>query len=157
MKRNEREVTDLRDLLQMLHSAQVCHLALNGEEYPYVVPLNYGFGIDENGVILYFHGALQGTKTDCMNRDNRVGFSIVGENYTKIEAPACSSTTFYESVCGHGKLSVVEDAEEREEALTAILCHYSKEVEFEFDKNTMEHMAILKLSVTEIHGKVNKE
>lgn len=54
------------------NTAGVCSLAFSGDEYPYVIPLNYGFvwNEDQETPVLYFHGAPVGTKIEHVERDN---------------------------------------------------------------------------------------
>lgn len=155
MRRKDREITKMSQIIRIMNEAQVCNLAFFGEDYPYVVPVNFGFGMDEDGLVIYVHGAGSGTKIECMKQNGNVGFSIVGAHDLKLKTPACESTMHYESVCGWGSIQVVEDDEEREEGLAAIMGHYSDEKTFEFDQKAMEHTTVLKISVEELHGKTN--
>lgn len=42
MRRSDREITDEQELLQVISECDVCRLALNDEEVPYILPLNFG-------------------------------------------------------------------------------------------------------------------
>ena len=44
MRRADKAITDRGEIDEILGTAQVCHLALKDEPFPYVVPLNYGYG-----------------------------------------------------------------------------------------------------------------
>ena len=63
MRRSDREVTKFSDIIAIIEKCDVCRLALNDEDYPYILPLNFGINITEdNNLELYFHGASEGTK-----------------------------------------------------------------------------------------------
>ena len=43
MRRNDREVTDPREIDAILSRAKVCHVAFETDGAPYLLPLNYGY------------------------------------------------------------------------------------------------------------------
>ena len=52
-------------------------LALYGENgYPYSVPVNFVYSDGK----IYFHGAAEGYKLDCMKKDPHVSFSVIGKD-----------------------------------------------------------------------------
>ena len=62
MRRKEREVVKSEEIAEVLDSCKVCRLGVQDEDGVYIVPLNYGY-VMENGVLtLYFHGAKEGKK-----------------------------------------------------------------------------------------------
>ena len=98
MRRGERAIESKDGQKAILEHCRVCSLAFSGDEYPYVIPLNYGFvwNEDQEMPVLYFHGAPVGTKIEHMERDNRVAFCVQNEKEIKILEPACRSTMIYE-------------------------------------------------------------
>ena len=60
MRRKDREITDFNEMLEIMKKCDVCRIALNDEEFPYIVPLNFGLDIQEDKVLLYFHSAMKG-------------------------------------------------------------------------------------------------
>ena len=59
MRRKDREVTEIREIIEIIEKCDVCRLALFAEQYPYIVPLNFGFIYDGAMLTLYFHGNLR--------------------------------------------------------------------------------------------------
>ena len=51
MRRSDREITDEQELLQVISECDVCRLALNDEEVPYILPLNFGEEVSGGGFI----------------------------------------------------------------------------------------------------------
>ena len=45
MRRHDREITDKNEILEIMDRCDVCRLAFNDGDYPYILPLN--FGIEE--------------------------------------------------------------------------------------------------------------
>ena len=52
MTRREREVTDIGEIIKILDNAKVLHLGMVDGDEPYVVPMNYGYTL-ENGNKIY--------------------------------------------------------------------------------------------------------
>ena len=76
MRRSDREITDRNEILQVMERCDVCRLALNDGEYPYILPLNFGMEQAGEQIILYFHGATEGKKLDLIARDPRASFEM---------------------------------------------------------------------------------
>ena len=57
MRRKEREVTDIKEIREVLDSCKVCRLGIADEGGAYIVPLNYGYRLEDGVLTLYFHGA----------------------------------------------------------------------------------------------------
>ena len=126
MRREDRQIRDRAVIRRIMDACTVCTLALSGEEYPYAVPVNFGSCWEEETVTLYFHGAPEGTKIERMKRDSRAAFSMAWEGAVTLTAPACGSTMRYASVCGVGRLSLVNDPQEKRRGLAAIMRQYER-------------------------------
>ena len=73
MRRYEREVDDPILIHEMLKLFDTVNLGLNDEDgVPYVVPLNFGYEMDEKNLYVYIHCAKKGHKIDLIKKDNRV-------------------------------------------------------------------------------------
>jgi len=120
MHRNEREITDKKDIDDIIRRCRVCHLAMCDEGQPYVVPLNFGY----DGGFLYFHAAPEGRKIDIIKRNNRVGFEFDILHDIVTAEQACKWGAKYESVMGSGTAEIVDDLEAKKEALQLIMRQY---------------------------------
>ena len=56
MRRNDREVTDNAEILDIMSRCEVLRLAIHAEPAPYLLPVN--FGMEPDGAALYIHGAI---------------------------------------------------------------------------------------------------
>lgn len=157
MRRKDRAIMDPERISAIMEKCSVCSLAFAGSGYPYVIPLNFGEKTVDGRTVLYFHGAGEGIKFDRLREDNRVAFSMYAAEELALKEPACSTTMLYESVCGVGKVFPVDEAEEKLEALKAIMRHYDKNHrEFDFAVKAVEKTAVLRLEVEEMTGKTNR-
>ena len=153
MRRKDREVLNHEELLQIMRKCLCCNLCLFDEEYPYVVPLSFGVVYEEEKFTLYFHGAKVGKKIDLLKQNSKVGFSMNCSNKVHLGEIPCKSTTEYESICGNGTLTLVEDVEEKQDALSNLMKQHQPEVQHQFTEQMVNVVAVLKLEVHEITGK----
>lgn len=66
----------------LLHSCRRGVLSMNGDDgYPYSILINYYY--DEANQKIYFHGAKSGYKVDCLNRNDKVCFTVFGNESIK--------------------------------------------------------------------------
>ena len=55
MTRRDREITDMNDILFILDKCKFLHLGLVDGDEPYVVPLNYGYTMEDGKLTVYMH------------------------------------------------------------------------------------------------------
>ena len=151
MRRKDREIKDFNEIVEVMEKCDVCRIALNDEDYPYIVPLNFGMTVDNGTVTLYFHSALEGTKLDLIRRDNRVTFEMDCEHELVTDEEHGNCAMNYKSVIGRGLAEFVPD-EEKFAALKILMKHYHKE-DFPFNENVVPRTAVFKLTVSEMTGK----
>lgn len=125
MRRKEFDVNEEyeEDVNAFMHSMSYGFLALQGElQYASIVPLNYVYF---NNAI-YFHGSRIGEKMKTLQKQNLVTFAIAKEyaivpSYMNDPFFACPATAFFKSVIVYGKASIVEDLEEKCDALHSFM------------------------------------
>lgn len=152
MRRSDREVKEFKDIVAIIQKCDVCRIALNNNGYPYILPLNFGMNTEGNRIELYFHGAVEGTKYDLIEKDNRASFEMDCEHRLVTDTERGSCTMEYESVIGQGHIEILPD-DEKYNALRILMRHYHQE-EFPFNEAVMPHTKVFKLVVERVTGKV---
>ena len=152
MRRTDREIKDLKDIIKVMEKCDTCRLALNDEGYPYILPLNFGMEVMDDKITLYFHGATEGKKYELIEKDNRASFEMDCSHRLVTEVERGSCTMEYESVIGRGRIEILPE-EEKYGALCILMRHYHKE-DFPFDKRVIPKTTVMKLFVESITGKV---
>lgn len=100
-KKNELDTAAVQTLL---HSARRGVLAVNGDDgYPYAIPVNYLYLEEENKII--FHGAKAGHKADSIKANDKVCFTVYGNEMILDEPWA----PYLQSVVIFGRCHRVED------------------------------------------------
>lgn len=156
MRRKDREVKDYNQMLEILKSCDCCRIGFKEKQGTYIVPLNFGYEVNEQGLILYFHGAGQGKKIELVREQHIVGFELdTGHELIAAQAP-CSYTFLYQSIIGKGNISLVENIKEKEKGLKAIMRHYSNNEEWQFNEQMLHAVSIIRLTVTEWSCKENE-
>ncbi len=119
--KREREVTDMEEIISILDKAKVLHLGLVDGDEPYVVPMNYGYTMEDGKMTVYLHGALQGRKLDVMRVNPKVFFELDCDIVPFEGKTACNYGITYASVMGRGKAVIVEDTEEKIKGLQVLM------------------------------------
>ena len=80
---------------------------MNGDDgYPYGIPINYLY--DEENEKIIFHGAKSGHKVDALQKNDKICFTVFGNETIKEEAWA----PFLQSVVVFGRCHLVESQED---------------------------------------------
>lgn len=149
MRRAEREITDHAQIEEILACAQVCHLALFDGDWPYLVPLSYGY---RDGVI-YLHSAPAGLKIELLRRNPQVCFEVETDVALLPAESACGFGMRYRSVIGRGVARLISDPEAKAAALDIIMAHYGKPGPHPYDRATLERTAIIAIDIVVLSGK----
>lgn len=158
MRRKERQVTELENIKALVETCQVVRIAFNGSEYPYIVPVNYGYKWEEEQLTLYVHGATRGEKIDRLQADEKVAIEM-DDKHALIEGGdrADRYSYAYESLIGFGKAELLSDLEEKRFALHALMDHAAKGMPFnEIPKRMIERTGIIKITLSDYTMKQNK-
>ena len=72
----ESEVRDRKIIAAMLDEIPIVHVAAQDGEYPYVVPLSYGYEMTDEKLLVYVHGAREGHKVDVWRKNPKVSLTF---------------------------------------------------------------------------------
>jgi nitroimidazol reductase NimA-like FMN-containing flavoprotein (pyridoxamine 5'-phosphate oxidase superfamily) len=148
MRRQEREITDKKEIEAIIQQALVCRLAMVERDTPYVVPLCFGYA-DRT---LYFHSANEGKKLEILKKNNRVCFEFDIDQSLKKNEEACAWSMMYKSVIGFGTAHFLTDFESKRKALDIIMRNYSDK-SFAYQKSAIEKTIVIKVDVEQMTGK----
>lgn len=152
MRRKDREITDIQDILNIINKCDCCYISLYCGEYPYVIPMSFGFSCINNTIKLYFHCANSGTKLEIIQNNGNAGFSMSTSRKLIKGDISCACTMEFESVCGNGNIRVMND-DEKQFALEKIMEKYNGKGKYHFNEKVLMHTITLELTVNEISGK----
>ena len=79
MRRKERQITDVSQITDFILSEQILRVGFQDKDDIYIVPVNYGFIIEDEKYVFYFHGAKAGRKYELAKLNPKVGFEIDGK------------------------------------------------------------------------------
>ncbi|MDR0386546.1 MAG: pyridoxamine 5'-phosphate oxidase family protein [Treponema sp.] len=154
MRRKDREVTGIEDMLGIIRECKVCRLGMADDGVPYVVPLNFGYEYRDELLTLYFHGAREGKKIDILRKNNRVCFEMdTGHQLTR-EETACAYGFNYASIIGLGTVEFLEEDAEKIRGLNLIMKHQTGEDRnFEYGEAGLRAVAVYRLRAEAFTGK----
>lgn len=151
MRRKDLEVLDMDEKINMMKKCEILHLAFYNGDYPYVIPMNFGFFRDGEKLTLYLHSAREGQKLECMKKNPHVGFQMECFQRDKTKGIHCKTT--YDSLCGYGELSIVEQEEEMVLATNCMMDQYEKKRVVKYSAALYRDIYMLRLEVKELIGK----
>ncbi len=153
MRRSDREITDVKTIEAFIAKEQIMRIAFYDNGEIYIVPVNYGYTNDSGQFAFYFHGAKAGRKYELSKGSPNIGFEIDG-NYELLEADiACDFSAKFQSVIGTGKISIVEDREEKLKGLNFLMRQTSGKAEWQYSEEMINAVAVYKVDVNKISCK----
>jgi len=122
-------ITDKEIIKNILDEAEFGTLALCYENRPYAIPMNFVEVKDE----IYFHGAKKGKKLDFIEHNDYASFcvvesfSILQSYFSTNDGSACPATHFFKSIIIDGKIKMVQEYDEKVEALESLMQKLQRE------------------------------
>ena len=153
MRRKDREILDIKEIFEILISCSMIRIGIQGEKYPYVVPVSFGAEMIRGKPVIYFHCARQGIKLNLLAKNSCV--CVEGDHFIKTETTDHGITTRYESVIGFGECQLLSDKDEILHGLRLLTDHYGY-YDFSFERcRALEHVYVGRIILEEITGKRN--
>ena len=146
MTKRERQVTDPTQILHILDTGKVLHLGLAVDNEPYVVPMNYGYTMENGKLTMYLHAATRGKKLDMIRANPKVFFEIDCDLMPFEGDVACQYGLVYSSIMGKGTAHIVEDVEEKMQAMS-ILMKTQTEKDFTFNERLVSIVSVIRIDV----------
>lgn len=145
----------IKEFLDKEHVGRIATIDQNG--YPQVIPMNFVF---LNNAI-YMHSHTKGEKLENVTRNDKVGFEVDREleflpSYFEDPKDASLADTLYISVVIKGKGMIVNDRQEKTNALNGLMKKYQPEGRYEpisSDMHVLDEVAIIKVMPDSMHGK----
>ena len=149
MRRRDREVKNFDEIISIIDRADTIRLGLNGDPYPYVVPLSFGYEAEGGKINFYFHGASEGFKHELIKKNPLVCVEAdIFHRYVKTDG---GGTTDYESFIGFGDIIRVTGAEV-EKGMDLIFAHCGLDGG-NYDRAKLNDTAIYRITAEKFTGK----
>lgn len=129
-------------------------LALDGDcGYPYAVPISYVY----DGEKLYFHSARTGHKLDAIRHNPKASFCVIDQDQVVPE----EYTTYFRSVVVFGRMRMLEDEQEKRDAIEKLAIKYAPKDSPENRRRAIdrewEPLCMLEMTVEHLSGKEGRE
>lgn len=148
MRRKDKEIDDINEMESVISESNVLRLALSLDDKPYIVPMCFGY----DGKSFYVHGALKGKKIDILRKNKFVSFELDSNTEIVMEEKACDWGMRFKSIIGFGKAKILENFNDKKDALTIIMKQYSDK-DFEFTEASIDSTAVIQISIESMTGK----
>ena len=154
MRRKDRKVTEPEKIREIIAACDVLRLGLADGEYPYIVPVNFGWEEKEGQVSFYLHGAMEGHKADLLRQNGVCSFQM-DCGHRVVPLPGYGITTRYGCVMGKAAVTQLTE-EEKAPAMQLLIDRYLPSAP-DCPPQAMARTAMWRLDVTEMSVKANEE
>ena len=124
MRRKDREVNDINEILRIMKDCDDLVLAFNDETYPYILAVNFGVSENAGEITLYIHGATEGKKYDYLKDGAAVSFQMSANHKLIMDKDRGYCTMNYESIIGRGEVYELHAYDDKEAALEVLVQKY---------------------------------
>lgn len=153
MRRKDREITDIDKILNITEKAKILRLGLFDKDYPYVVPLHYGYEFADSRLVFYMHSAKEGHKLELIASNPHVCVELDCdvELISGGEVP-CMYGSSFASVIGRGVAEIVSDEQEKIKGLSLLMKHQTGR-DFEINSQMAATVAVIRVTLKEFTAK----
>ena len=156
MRRADREVKDINEILRIVDKAKILHLGLFDADFPYIVPMHYGYEYKDGNLIFYMHGAKEGHKLDLIRNNPNVCIELECDiELVSGDDMPCKYGSTFASVIGRGYAEILRDIEEKIAGLQLLMMNQTGR-EFEIDERMVNTVEVIKVTVHSFTAKSRK-
>ncbi len=148
----EKLVTDMDAIIKILDESKIVHVGMIDGDEPYVVPMNYGYTLEDGKLTLWLHCAKRGRKLDVLRANPKVFFEMECGLQPFDGDIACRYGISYSSIMGRGTAEIIEDIEVKKAALTHLMKTQTS-MNFEFEDKMAAIVSIIKIDTIEFTAK----
>ncbi|WP_461881069.1 pyridoxamine 5'-phosphate oxidase family protein [Fusicatenibacter sp.] len=160
MRLKKREITDPEILKEILESCEVVRIGAMDEDGMFIVPMNYGYEIQEEKgslqVCLYLHGAKEGRKAAAFATNPRVAVEMDYNHEVITGDYTCAYSYAYRSIMGNGTITEVTEPEAKIKGLEKIMAHLAPGAKIAFLPEMVERVAVWRIDINTFTGKERK-
>lgn len=148
----ERMITDEAEIVRILDESKIVHVGMVDGDEPYVVPMNYGYTLEDGKLTIWLHGSLRGKKLDVIRKNPKVFVEMECSLQPFDGDIACRYGLSYSSLMGRGTAEIVEDVEQKKLGLKLLMKTQTGR-DFEFEDKMTTIVSIIKIECTEFTAK----
>ena len=156
MRRKDKQITDPKIIDEIFQNAECCRLGFVDNGIAYIVPMSYGFVKENGSTCLYFHSSPKGRKIDLIQQNGKASFEIEANYRIKPGDQACKYSCYYQSVIGHGTITLLTEEQDKQRALRCVMQHYSQREDWEFLPKMLPLVVGIRLEIEEMTAKGNQ-
>lgn len=155
MRRKDREITDLNEIIKIIDECEIVRLGLADGDYPYIVPVNFAYQVCGSEISLYIHGAMAGRKYEMLRKNPVCSFEMDVPIEMDCIYEKKDVTMRYKCVMGKARAEFLDGAEKQTAIDDIIMARHEKTRSFDYNKHAVARTAVAKLTVTELTTKAN--
>ena len=140
------------EIRSILDQCKILHLGLSDDGQPYVVPLNYGYLIEDERLTFYLHGATEGYKYEVLKKNPKVSFAMECNAVPFEGKTACQYGMSYRSLMGKGTAVLITDPEEKQRGMSVLMKTQTGK-DFEFNEKLVSIVNVIKIITDEYSAK----
>jgi nitroimidazol reductase NimA-like FMN-containing flavoprotein (pyridoxamine 5'-phosphate oxidase superfamily) len=151
LRRKDKEITDEAKVKAILLEARHVTIAMSLNDEPYLATLSHGY--DEGRNCVYFHCAREGKKVEILKTNPRIwGQALVDNGY---QQGSCDH--LYRTAQFRGRVTFVDDQEEKEHALRVMIRHLDEDPDKiiieQITPHSTERILIGRIDIDYVSGK----
>jgi nitroimidazol reductase NimA-like FMN-containing flavoprotein (pyridoxamine 5'-phosphate oxidase superfamily) len=153
MRRSNREVKDEAELIKIINGCKVCRVGMVDGDKPYVIPMNFGYQLQDSMITIYLHCAKDGRKTTLLEKNNQVCIELDQMKELITGEKGCDYSCYFESFIGEGPAVFIEDPASKINGLKIIMKHQTGRDDFSFDQHVVDQTTLIVVELTSYSAK----
>ncbi|MBM4056132.1 MAG: pyridoxamine 5'-phosphate oxidase family protein [Planctomycetes bacterium] len=152
MRRKDKEITDRKEIDELLTKVKTGRLGTCSREIPYITPMNFAY--DKETMKIFLHCANEGKKLENIRINQNVCFEVDDVADVIVKQPTCASSVAYRSVIMFGTIKEIHDPGEKTESLQKLAEKYAPQnPKAPFTDAMLNKTNVLEIQIMEITAK----
>ncbi len=158
MRRKDCQVADFDTVLNLIDACRIVRIGLfdrDEPDFPYIVPLNFGYKVVDGKIFLYIHGARAGRKWELLQKTQFCSVQMDVDDGMELIPVARDITERYRSVMGKARIRLLS-GDEMARAMEICVGRYEMCRNFDWNRAALSHVAVWELELSALSANWNK-
>lgn len=156
MRRKDREVLDKTEIKNLLDKTRILRMSLFDGDYPYIVPMHYGYELLDDKMVFYMHCSKEGHKLELIKNNSHACIELDNDiNLISGDDIPCMYGSTFSSIISKGNIEILNDVNEKIHGLKVLMKHQTNR-DFNFDEKMATSVEVIRFISNEYSCKMHK-
>lgn len=140
----------------VMEDCDILNLSLQDGKGSYVVPLHFGFEVQNQKLVLYVHGQAKGHRAALIKQNPNIAIDMTTDYHLIVAKKDCLFSASFRSAVGKGTIQELTNPSDKIHGLTVMMHHYVSQMPQPLTEDMVKQVHVWKITLDTVSAKVHQ-